>query len=305
MDGVHSCILVRVAKGSFHYGWLLVVNKNLHEQSNAQELISAADASTWEYGTFEAGLANIAGLMIVTHARNMDLFHTQEKLMIGIVRAMINAIDAKDTYTRGHSDRVAAMAKRLAQHLGLNQTECEQIYMCGLLHDIGKIGIPDDILSKPGKLTNEEYDIIKRHPVIGYEILKHLQQLEYVLPGVLHHHEAVDGSGYPHRLVGDQIPLPGRILAVVDAYDAMTSTRPYRLCMAREKAERILNSGAGKQWDAKIVDAFFEILNDMHAICELTDRDLQVAAPTFTDMNQSGSNIEETIRMAISTLSPA
>jgi HD-GYP domain-containing protein (c-di-GMP phosphodiesterase class II) len=303
--GVHSLIAIRVAKGSYQFGWLLVFNKNLFEQPNAEDLFSAADMSTWEYGTFEAGLVGIAGMMLVTHARNMDLFHQQERLMIGIVRTMINAIDAKDTYTRGHSDRVASMAKRLGKQLGLNPTECEQLYMTGLLHDIGKIGIPDHILCKPDKLTKEEYEVIKRHPVIGYEILKHVQQFEYVLPGVLHHHESVDGTGYPGGLIGDQIPLSGRILAVVDAYDAMTSTRPYRMCMTREKAERILRMGAGKQWDMNVVNAFFAALSDMHHICELTDDDLHSVHDQINITEQPMSQIEETIRTAICTLTNA
>ncbi len=126
-----------------------------------------------------------------------------------------------------------------------------------------------------------------------------------MLPGVLRSPRSSGRHWLSHRLVGDQIPLAGRILAVVDAYDAMTSTRPYRLCMPREKAERILQNGAGKQWDAKLIDAFFEVLSDMHSICELTDHDLQVTPNFISEVPQAGSNIEETIRMAISTLSPA
>jgi HD-GYP domain-containing protein (c-di-GMP phosphodiesterase class II) len=144
--------------------------------------------------------------------------------------------------------------------MGLSADECERVFMAGVLHDVGKIGVPDAILSKPGKLTDFEFEIVKQHPRIGFEILEHLKQLNYVLPGVLHHHEAYDGSGYPSGLVGEDIPLHGRILAVADAYDAMTSNRPYRSGMPHAKAEAILRAEAGKTWDSKIVEVFLECL---------------------------------------------
>jgi HD-GYP domain-containing protein (c-di-GMP phosphodiesterase class II) len=139
--------------------------------------------------------------------------------------------------------------------------------MAGLLHDIGKIGVPDYVLGKPDRLTDEEFAQIKRHPEIGCAILKHLKQLHFVLPGVLHHHESFDGRGYPHGLAGDSIPLLGRIIAVADAYDAMTSDRPYRSGMPTEKAEAILRSGAGKQWDPRMIEAFFQEIDEAHQIC--------------------------------------
>ena len=182
---------------------------------------------------------------------------------------MINSIDAKDAYTRGHSDRVAAMARLLAEKLGLDPQTQHHVYMAGLLHDIGKIGVPDSILSKPSHLNDEEFSIVARHPEIGYSILKHLKQLDFVLPGVLHHHECIDGSGYPHGLAGDEIPLMGRILAVADAYDAMTSTRPYRDGMPRAKAEAILRAGAGEQWDSRIIDTFMQCADEVYGICQV------------------------------------
>ena len=143
------------------------------------------------------------------------------------------------------------------------------MYIAGLLHDIGKVGIPDAVLSKPGKLTDEEFRIIQTHPATGVEILKHLEPLGYVLTAVLHHHESVNGGGYPHGLAGDAIPLFSRIIAVADAYDAMTSDRPYRGRMPAEQAEGILRAGAGKQWDTTVVDAFFAALEDIRFICEI------------------------------------
>src|ERR1051326_993625 len=149
----------------------------------------------------------------------------------------------------------------------MSDAECEQIYMTGLLHDIGKIGVRDAVLLKPGKLTDEEFAEIKKHPQIGHSIVKNLAPLRCALPGILHHHESYDGSGYPHKLAAEDIPLYGRILAVADAYDAMTSSRPYRPGMPPERAEDILRNGAARQWDPGMVAAFLRAIYAMRAIC--------------------------------------
>lgn len=261
--GIKNSVLIPVAKGSKTYGWLLTINKISHQVDRINSEGPFTKHATASFGTFEASLLVAAGNIMSAQARNLEFLESQELLLTGVVRTIINAIDAKDPYTCGHSDRVASYAKRIAVRLGLSEDECEQVYMAGVLHDVGKIGVPDSILGKPGKLTDEEYAIVKKHPEIGHAILKHLQQLDYVLPGVLHHHEAVNGSGYPLGLIGEAIPLHGRILAVADAYDAMTSNRPYRNGMPSEKAEAILKSEAGKTWDSGIVATFLEcIAND-------------------------------------------
>ena len=265
--GLESYVLVPVAKSDCHFGWLLALNKSARAGDVDEAGGAPAALVDPEFGTFEAGLLNAAAVTLAAHMRNVDLFREREGLLIGVMRALVNAIDAKDAYTCGHSDRVARIAVRLAEELGLGDQTCQQIYVTGLLHDVGKIGVPDAILCKPGKLSDEEFEVVKRHPVVGYDILKHLAQLDYVLPGVLHHHESVAGTGYPHRLSGDEIPLPARILAVADAYDAMTSSRPYRQAMPFEKAEQILQDGAGRQWDEQVVAALFRALEDLHEIC--------------------------------------
>jgi len=203
-----------------------------------------------------------------SQAHNRAMFREQKELFQGMVKALINSIDAKDPYTYGHSDRVAQMAHRLAKELKLSQLDCDHIYMTGLLHDIGKIGVPDAVLQKPGKLTDEEFEQIKKHPAIGYSIVMHLPSLAYALPGILHHHESFDGTGYPAKLTGNDIPLYGRVLAVADAYDAMTSDRPYRPGMPTERAEQILREGAGRQWDPEMVDAFLSSMDAMRTICK-------------------------------------
>ena len=261
-----SFALVPVRSDSFHVGWLFACRQRGEDHVE----IGPVPHEVYEdsIGTTEAGLLAAAGSLLATHARNIELYSEQQHLLTGVIRALVNAIDAKDSYTSGHSNRVGLMARRLAEQLRLPEEECEQAYMTGLLHDVGKIGIPDEVLLKEGKLTDEEFDVIKQHPAIGYSMLKHLKPLEYALPGILHHHERYDGAGYPMQLAEEDIPLIGRILAVVDSYDAMTSNRSYRSAMAFEKAESILLDNAGSQWDPDIVESFFAVLNDIHDICD-------------------------------------
>ncbi|MBT8486606.1 MAG: HD-GYP domain-containing protein [Phycisphaerales bacterium] len=190
---------------------------------------------------------------------NSSLYSEQRTMFLGIVRALSASIDAKDRYTRGHSERVAHLATELALATGFTEEQAERVRLAGILHDMGKIGVPEAVLLKPGKLTDEEFDAIKRHPTIGYNILKDIEPLEDVLPGVLYHHERWDGRGYPHGLRGANIPLLGRILAVADAFDAMSSDRAYRPRIAREKVLMEMRSGAGTQWDAELVKAFLKL----------------------------------------------
>jgi HD-GYP domain-containing protein (c-di-GMP phosphodiesterase class II) len=224
------------------------------------------DVSYLEFGTHEATLMSSSAAILATHARNVDLFREREELLVSMIRALVSAIEAKDEYTRGHSERVALYGKRLADELGLGEDYCERLYLTGLLHDVGKIGVRDAVLRKPGPLTDGEFEEIKQHPDKGWSILHDLEPLGYVLPGVLHHHENYDGRGYPDALAGEQIPLDGRILAVADAFDAMTSDRPYRTGMPLKQAEAILRDGAGRQWDPEMIDAFLRAMPDILAI---------------------------------------
>jgi HD-GYP domain-containing protein (c-di-GMP phosphodiesterase class II) len=161
---------------------------------------------------------------------------------------------------------VARISVRLAKELGCESEMLHTLYMAGLLHDIGKIGIDDAVLRKPGKLTDEEFEHIKQHPELGYRILADIKQLADVLPAVLHHHEQWDGRGYPFKLAGDQIPFIARIVAVADAYDAMTSDRPYRRGMAVERVEQMFKNGAGAQWDPEVIDAYFTVKDEIRAM---------------------------------------
>jgi HD-GYP domain-containing protein (c-di-GMP phosphodiesterase class II) len=260
---IRNCMLTVVSKGERIFGWLIAINKLIPiGPTSDQERKSFADLYRPRFGTFEAGLLTTAANMLASQASNSELFAAQEELTKGLVLAIINAIDAKDCYTAGHSERVASFSHAIASRMGLTPKECDRIHMAGLLHDVGKIGIPDSILKKPDKLTDEEFQFVKAHPVIGYSILKHLNSIDYVLPGVLYHHEAFNGSGYPQGLQGNAIPLMARILAVSDAFDAMTSTRAYRKALSLEEAMQILGNGSSKTWDTEIVNVLFECIRD-------------------------------------------
>jgi HD-GYP domain-containing protein (c-di-GMP phosphodiesterase class II) len=260
--GVNSIVLLWVGLHAHSYGWLVAVD---HAQGK-ESYTAIEEVSENEFGTVEAGLLQAVAALLATHARNIQLFRAQERLTLAVIRSIVKAIDARDRYTQGHSDRVARYAREIARALGKDRQFCEQIYLTGLLHDVGKIGIPDAILKKNGKLTDEEFEVIKRHPVIGCEILDGLDPLSYVLPGVRHHHERPDGGGYPSKLTGDEIPEDARILGVADAYDAMTSSRSYRKCMAFETAEQIIRDNIGNQFDEASAEAFFRALPAIHEI---------------------------------------
>ncbi|MCH2114010.1 MAG: HD-GYP domain-containing protein [Pirellulales bacterium] len=264
LPGIGEFILVGLSSISGQHGWLLAVNRNNLSQEKMHEPICRLSQN--ELGTNEASLINTAAAMLASHAHNLALLEARESQMLSMVRTLVSAIDSRDPYTCGHSERVARYGKRLAEALGFSADAREKIYLTGLLHDIGKIGVSDAVLNKTGTLTDEEFSEIKRHPDLGWEILRDLEQLEYMLPGVLHHHERFDGKGYPDGLTGTDTPLDGRLLAVVDAFDAMTSDRPYRQGMPLEKAVGILADGAGQQWDPQLVETFISILPDILSI---------------------------------------
>lgn len=212
------------------------------------------EVSSYDTQLLEAA-AGFAGSFLET----VQLHEDQRALFIGTVRAITAAIDAKDRYTRGHSERVAMLAATLAAKTGAGPVEVERIRIAGLLHDVGKIGVPESVLTKPGRLTEAEFACIRLHPEIGHRILRDIPQLNDVLPGVLHHHERWDGHGYPHGLSGEAIPRVARILALSDTFDAMSSTRSYRPALPRERVMAEIAKCAGAQFDPTLVPAFLAI----------------------------------------------
>lgn len=189
--------------------------------------------------------------------------HELRTAYIQTIRALAEAVDAKDAYTRGHSERVGVYASKIAREVGLPRELIERVYIAGLLHDVGKIGIRDYVITKPDRLTAEEYEEIKRHPEIGAKILEPVSFLSDVVECVRHHHEWYDGSdkGYPDRLRGDQIPLPSRVILVADTVEAMTSDRPYRTGLPLETVVRELHKYSGTQFDPACVDACLRLLD--------------------------------------------
>lgn len=175
---------------------------------------------------------------------------------LGAIQALVEALEAKDAYTNGHSRRVTEVTVTLAREMGLGEDEVGRIRLAGLLHDIGKIGVPEEILHKPGKLSGGEFEQIKRHSVIGEKILKPVIKDEEILAMVRYHHERYGGSGYPEGIAGDAIPLGARLMAVADAYDAMTSNRPYRKALSPGEAHSQLLENRGIQFDPEAVDLF-------------------------------------------------
>lgn len=247
---LRQIIAVPLVEGENIFGWLFALNHNEDKG----------------FGTVEASLLSSVGTILGIHSGNIELYRKQAEFVTSVVRALTSAIDAKDPYTCGHSDRVARLAVRLAQEMGADTDTLNLMYMAGLLHDVGKIGIDDNVLRKPGRLTDEEYEHIKLHPELGCNILSGLKQLEDCLPIVRHHHEQWDGNGYPHGLAGEAIPKLARITAVADAYDAMSSDRPYRKGMPEDRVNEIFRDGAGTQWDPAVVEAFFAARDDIRDI---------------------------------------
>ena len=185
-----------------------------------------------------------------------------KRLSLQIVRTLAETIDAKDTYTNGHSGRVADYSKEIARRFGYSEENQDNIYVMGLLHDVGKIGVPDAIINKEGRLSDDEYAIIKTHPVVGAKILSAVKDMPMLAIGARYHHERYDGKGYPDKLAGKDIPEPARIIAVADAYDAMTSNRSYRKSLSQQEVRAEIEKGKGTQFDPEFADIMLQMIDE-------------------------------------------
>lgn len=220
-------------------------------------------ARSEEQPSFDAAerhLIEVFASQIAAALDNARLYRAIKDQYEQMIAALSGAIEARDSYTYGHSRQVTRYAVHLAMELGLSDAEIERIRYAGLLHDIGKIGVRDDVLLKAGPLTAEELIQMRQHPQIGVRILEQIRGLRDVLPLIAAHHERVDGSGYPLGLRGDEIPLGARILAVADAFEALTADRAYRAAVDPEQALQIIQRGRGSHWDAQVVDAFVRMM---------------------------------------------
>ena len=213
------------------------------------------------YTPADLQLLSVFSSHIASSLQNARLYTKMKTLNREVISSYAQAVEAKDIYTRGHSERVATYARILGQSLGLSSQELDTLYMAGVLHDIGKIGIPDSILNKPGKLTSEEYDVMKTHPQVGRDILSQVTSFKEILPIVYHHHERADGKGYPDGLNGSEIPFLARLVSVVDSYEAMTSDRAYRNALPADTVRRILEEGAGTQWQDDLVRQWLVVVD--------------------------------------------
>jgi HD-GYP domain-containing protein (c-di-GMP phosphodiesterase class II) len=223
--------------------------------------------SNWERTLVETAAGHLAVFL-----DNARLYRDLDAMFMGAMSALVSAIDAKDPYTRGHSQRVALLSRQIAEAAGLSGDDLKHIHIAGLVHDVGKIGMPEAILRKQSRLTDEEFAVVKQHPEIGWRILRDIPQFAPVLDGVRFHHERFDGRGYPHGLKGEGIPLFARIIAIADTFDAMSSTRTYRAAKPREAVLAEMQSCAGTQHDPRLFQSFrsidlrgYDALNAAHA----------------------------------------
>ena len=214
----------------------------------------------------------------------------QKHLFEETALALANAIDAKDAYTHGHSTRVAEYSRKIAELAGKSEQECEEIYYAGLLHDVGKIGVPEAIITKEGRLTDEEFEMIKKHPAFGADILKDISEYPYLSIGARHHHERYDGKGYPDKLVGTDIPDIARIIAVADSYDAMTSKRSYRKTIPQQKVREEFVSCAGTQFDPQYANIMLHLI-DSDTQYKMKEKELN--SPSIKDELVVGSHKDD------------
>jgi HD-GYP domain-containing protein (c-di-GMP phosphodiesterase class II) len=239
-------LAVKMRHNDNFYGWMGLVSFNLAEIFRRSEL----------------RLLNSMAEQVAVVITNSDLYRDLERFVINMVKSLVYAIEAKDDYTRGHSERVCRYSLLMAERMGLNEEQKKVLQWSSILHDSGKIGIPESILNKPKQLEEEEYQIVKNHPIKGHTILEPLEQLASSLPGMLHHHERYDGKGYPGGLKGKEIPLEARIIAVADTFDAITSSRAYRPGKSPAEALEEMVKVAGSQLDPDLVEVFKEVFRE-------------------------------------------
>ena len=249
MDGLEICRRLRADPRTVALPVVLLTGR-----TSVDDVVAGLDAGADD---FLAKPFNEAELLArLRSARRLELVMAEMESAQGVVAALANAVEAKDSMTEDHCQRLAGLAHVLATAAGLDRVSIKGIVVGALLHDIGKIGISDVILKKPGLLTDEEWVEMRRHPLIGEQICRPLHSSREFAPIVRHHHERWDGAGYPDRLKGDAIPIGARIVCLVDAFDAMVHDRPYRAARPVESAVTTLGAGAGRQFDPELVECF-------------------------------------------------
>jgi HD-GYP domain-containing protein (c-di-GMP phosphodiesterase class II) len=259
-----NAVLINDLAADKRIGWFAsyarkLIAVPLQRQDEVLGCLFGLDKQRGDFDSVDAKLLTSIANESAIYLENAMLYEGVHELMMGVLHSLTSAVDAKDAYTCGHSERVALLSRRLARELKLPEPLVERIYMAGILHDVGKIGVPESVLHKTGRLTDEEFEQMKRHPQIGARILSDIKQVQDLIPGVLHHHERYDGKGYPARLSGESIPLMGRLICVADCFDAMTSNRTYRRALPLEVALIEVRRCAGTQFDPAMAEAFLRI----------------------------------------------
>lgn len=262
MDGIQLC---KALRANDHFKNLpLLVMSSTDDRAVIRRMFQLGAAAFLIKPFNMEQLVHTAEKLLSDHFRNLLLekerLRQEHTLMLGSITSLIQALEARDVYTRGHSEAVAEIAVGMGRVMGFEPDELEMLEIAARLHDLGKIGIPDAILLKPGKLTVKEYETIKAHPTIGAEILRPIPSMALLIPAVLSHHERIDGTGYPHGLKGKDIPLWARIIAVGDIYHALTSNRPYRDPMPEERVLEIINDAKVGHLCPDCVAAFLKFL---------------------------------------------
>jgi putative nucleotidyltransferase with HDIG domain len=246
-------------EGSAQYGWPdeieNIVAVAIKRNDKVLGLIAAANkVESNQFDSVDIKMLASVATESAVYLENFNLYQDLQDLMMGSLRALTKSIDVKDPYTCGHSERVAITSRWLAQGLGLDENAIRDAYLGGLLHDVGKIGVSESILTKPGKLTDQEFDEIRKHPEIGTKILQDIKPLREVNRAVLTHHERLNGSGYPHHLRKDEIPMIGRIVGLADSFDAMINERVYRSAFSLPQVLKEINQCRNTHYDPKLVD---------------------------------------------------
>jgi HD-GYP domain-containing protein (c-di-GMP phosphodiesterase class II) len=241
-DWAHHLVFLLLDRNEHTFGGLLAINR----------------VDRREFGSEEIQLINSVAEGSTVFLENLRLYDDLEQLFMGMMHALVSSIDAKDPYTSGHSQRVAWLSRHIAQLAGTSEASSQRVYLSGLLHDIGKIGISEAVLRKSGRLTPEEFEEMKRHPAIGARILENVKQVQDVIPGVLHHHERFDAKGYPRSLSGGDLSFLGRVIGLADSFDAMTTSRTYRRACPLPIAVAEMRRCAGTQFDPLLVDLLLQ-----------------------------------------------
>jgi HD-GYP domain-containing protein (c-di-GMP phosphodiesterase class II) len=245
----------------------------VHNERHLGIIFGADKLDYTTIGDADAKLCSAFGYSLTIFLENKMLYSDMQAMFMGTLHALTNSIDAKDSYTFGHSERVALLTKQLAVASGLDDRTVERVHISALIHDIGKIGIPESILCKCGPLTEQEFNVVKTHPLIGARILGNMRQMRDLVPGVLYHHERWDGRGYPYQLTAQEIPLFGRLISLADACDAMSSNRSYRGAMPLDRVLGEVRRNAGTQFDPQLAALFLKL--DFSSFVEMIEQHSQ------------------------------